>query len=172
MRTATGALSPTWAALPPEGQERDIVVSDKARESIFVAARKEHGFAMKCEGGGTKIAYQGMKTLAYNGPDAHGSCTYNYSGDPKIQWLTTEMLGIAAALEEGRRLTVEHAHGRLTLDAEFETLKKLVHDGDATEIENIDPVLQAIIVDENVITRARRRAQALLDTAPLAPTPK
>jgi hypothetical protein len=160
------------ADLPPEGQERDIVVSGKARDSIFAAARKEHGFATKCEGGGTKIAFQGTKTLIYQGPDAQGSCSYNYSPDPKIQWLTTEMLGIAATLEEGRRLTVEHTHGRLTLDAELETLTKLVHDGDATEVENIAPVLQAIIVDENVITRARRRAQALLDAAPLTPSPK
>jgi hypothetical protein len=155
------------ADLPPEGQERDIIVADATRERIFAVAQKEHGFAIKCDSGAKKIAFQGLKTLTYDGPDAHGSCTYNYSNDPKIEWLTTEMLGIATTLEEGRRLTVEHAHGRLTLDGELETLENLVQQGEATEIENIAPTLQSIVADENLIQRARRRAQTLLDTAPL-----
>jgi hypothetical protein len=165
-----GNAPPTDIAdLPPEGLERDIVVSEKARESIFVVAHKEHAFAIKCENGSKKIAYQGMKTLSYDGPDAHGSCSFNYSGDPKMEWLTTEMMGIASTLEEGRRLAVEHAHGKLILDGELETLTKMVHDGDATELENIAPVLQAIITDESVILHTRRLAQALLDSAPLIP---
>jgi hypothetical protein len=164
----TGSAPPTDIAdLPPEGQDRDIVVTDASRERIFAVAQKEHGFAIKCDSGAKKIAYQGTKTLIYQGPDAHGSCTYNYSNDAKIEWLTSEMLGIAATLEEGRRLAVEHAHGRLTLDAELETLANMVHDGDATEIQNIAPILQSIIVDESIIQHARRRAQALLDSAPL-----
>jgi hypothetical protein len=163
-----GSAPPTDIAdLPPEGQERDIIVSGAARERIFAVAQKEHGFAIKCDSGAKKIAYQGTKTLSYQGPDATGSCTYNYSNDAKIEWLTMEMLGIATTLEEGRRLTVEHAHGRLTLDGELETLENLVHEGEATEIENIAPTLQSIIADENLIQRARRRAQALLDAAPL-----
>jgi len=168
-----GPAQPTdIAQLPPENQDRDIIVADKTRASIFLVARKEHGFAIKCESGGNKIAFQGTKTVSYDGPDAHGTCSFNYSSDAKLQWLVAEMEGIATTLEEGRRLTMEHVHGRLTLDAELGNLETLVKEGQATEIENIAPVLQAIIVDENVITRARRRAQALLDTAPLLPAPK
>lgn len=154
------------ADLPPEGQERDITVSDGIRKQMFLVAVKEHGFATKCEAGGSKVAFQGTKTLVYEGPDLKGACTYNYSSDQKIQWLTSQLLGIAATLEEGRRLTVEHTHGRLTLDAELETLATMVKAGEATEVENIAPILQTIVADENVMTRARRRAQALLDSDP------
>ena len=162
-----GSAPPTDIAdLPPEGQERDIAVSDAARTKIFLIAQKEHGFNGKCDTGGSKVAFQGTKTLMYDGPGAQGTCTYNYSSDAKIQWLTSELLGLAVTLEEGRRLTVMHEHGRLTLDAELETLAKLVQDGQATEVANIAPTLRAILADTNVMDRARRRAQLLLDTDP------
>ena len=162
-----GSAPPTdIAELPPEGQERDIIVSDAAKTKIFLIAQKEHGFSGKCDTGGTKVAFQGTKTLMYDGPGAQGTCTYNFSSDAKIQWLTSELLGLAVTLEEGRRLTVMHDHGRLTLDAELETLSKLVQDGQATELVNIAPVLRAILADANVMDRARRRAQLLLDADP------
>ena len=50
-------------------------------------------------------------------------------------------MGLASTLEEGRRLTVQHEHARLVLDAELETLTTLVHDGQATEVQNIAPIL-------------------------------
>lgn len=162
------APPPDIADLPPEGQERDITVSEAVRKQMFLVAVKEHGFATKCDTGGSKVAFQGTKTLVYEGPDMKGACTYNYSSDQKIQWLTNQLLGIATTLEEGRRLTVEHTHGRLTLDAELETLATMVKEGQATEVENIAPILQTIVADENVMTRARRRAQELLDSSPTA----
>jgi hypothetical protein len=158
------APPPDIADLPPEGQEQDITVSEAVRKQMFLVAVKEHGFAMKCDTGGSKVAFQGTKTLVYEGPDLKGACTYNYSSDQKIQWLTNQLLGMATTLEEGRRLTVEHTHGRLTLDAELETLATMVKEGQATEVENIAPILQTIVADENVMTRARRRAQVLLDS--------
>ncbi len=154
------------ADLPPEGQERDITVSDAAKTRIFLIAEKEHGFSGKCDAGKAKVAFQGTKTLMYDGPGQQGKCTYNYTSDAKLQWLTTEMLGIATTLEEGRRLAVMHEHGRLTLDAELETLAKLQQDGEATEIANIAPTLREILADANVMDRARRRAQVLLDSDP------
>lgn len=160
------APPPDIADLPPEGQERNITVSAPVRKQMFLVAVKEHGFATKCDTGGSRVAFQGTKTLVYEGPDLKGACTYNYSSDQKIQWLTNQLLGIATTLEEGRRLTVEHTHGRLTLDAELETLATMVKEGQATEVENIAPILQTIVADENVMTRARRRAQALLDSDP------
>ncbi len=165
--STVGSAPPSDIAdLPPEGQERDIAVSEAVRKQIFLVAIKEHGFATKCEAGGSKIAFQGTKTLIYEGPDVKGACTYNYSPDQKIQWLTNQLMGMAATLEEGRRLAVEHAHGRLTLDAELETLATLVKEGEATELGNIAPILQTIAADENVMLRARRRAQVLLDVVP------
>jgi hypothetical protein len=153
------------ANLPAQGQERDIRLSDAARDRLFATAAREKYFATKCDSGAAKIAFQGTKTLSYDGPDGHGSCTYNYSQDARLQWITSELTGLAATLEEGRRLAVQHEHARLVLDAELETLSVMVKDGQATEVQAIEPVLSAIIGDDNVMLRARRRAQALLDNS-------
>ncbi len=160
----TGSAPPDDIAnLPAQGQQRDIVLAEATRVRIFAIAAKEKYFAIKCNSGNAKVAFQGTKTLAYEGPEGRGACTFNYAQDSKLQWLTSQLIGLAATLEEGRRLTVEHEHGRLALDAELETLESMVHDGQATEITNIAPILRTIAADESVMTRARRRAQTLLD---------
>ena len=151
------------ANLPAQGQERDLKMADATRDRIFAIAAKEKYFATKCDAGAAKVAFQGTKTLVYDGPDGHGACTYNYSQDAKLQWITSQLMGLATTLEEGRRLAVQHEHSRLVLDSELETLSALVKDGQATEVQTIEPVLSAIIADDNVMLRARRRAQALLD---------
>src|ERR1700727_1556230 len=131
-------------------------------ERIVVIARAKKFFDIACEGGDAHLAFTGKKELGYQGSDGHGGCTYNYSKDPKIQWLTTEMQGIAATLEEGRRLEIEHEHGRLSLDAELETLEQMAQNGQALELGNIAPELVAIVKDDAVLQRAQKRARHLL----------
>ena len=154
------------ADLPARGQEREIQLAVPTVQRLFSIAAKEHYFATKCEAAGSKVAFQGTKTLMYEGPDGRGACTFNFSQDQKLQWVGNEFLGLSATLEEGRRLIVEHEHGRLALDAELETLETLVHDSQATEVQNIAAILTSITADEAVMVRARRRAQALLDSVP------
>ena len=72
------------------------------------------------------------------------------------------MQGIAATLESGRRLDIEHEHGRLSLDAELETLEGMVQNGQALELQNIEPTLLAIVKDDAVLQRAQKRARHLL----------
>ena len=158
-----GAIKPDDpAALPSEGQDRPIQVTAASTQRIFATARAKKFFAMACEAGGAHVAFTGKKVLTYEGSDGHGACDYNYSKDEQIQWLTTEMQGIAATLEEGRRLELEHEHGRLTLDAELETLEGMVHNGQAVELGTIAPTLIAIVKDEAVMERAQKRARHLL----------
>lgn len=158
-----GASSPDdIAALPSQGQDRPIQITPATAQHIFEIAKTKKFFNMACENGDAHLAFTGKKTLAYEGPDGHGACTYNYSKDPKIQWLTTEMQGIAATLEAGRRLEIEHEHGRLSLDAELEQLETLVQDGQAVELETIAPTLLAIVKDDAVLQRAQKRARHLL----------
>lgn len=149
-------------ALPSEGQDRSIQVTSPTVERIFEIARAKKFFNMACENGDAHIAFTGKKELSYQGADGHGSCDYNYSKDLKIQWLTTEMQGIAATLEEGRRLQLEHDHGRLSLDAELETLEQMAMNGQALELGNIAPILLAIVKDDAVLQRAQKRARHLL----------
>jgi hypothetical protein len=150
------------AALPSEGQDRSIQITAPTTERIFAIARAKKLFNMACEGGDAHLAFTGKKELGYQGVEGHGGCTYNYSKDQKIQWLTTEMQGIAATLEEGRRLQIEHEHGRLSLDAELETLEQMAQNGQALELGNIAPELVAIVKDDAVLQRAQKRARHLL----------
>ena len=150
------------AALPSEGQDRAIQITSPTVERIFEIARAKKYFNITCETGDSHLAFTGKKELSYQGSDGHGSCTYNYSKDPKIQWLTTEMQGIAATLEEGRRLQLEHEHGRLSLDAELETLEQMAMNGQALELQNVAETLIAIVKDDAVLQRAQKRARHLL----------
>jgi hypothetical protein len=150
------------AALPSEGQDRPIQATAPTVQHIFAIARAKKFFNIACDSGDVHTAFTGKKELGYQGADGHGGCSYNYSKDPKIDWLTTEMQGIAATLEEGRRLEIEHEHGRLTLDAELETLETMAQNGQALELQNIAQTLLAIVKDEAVLQRAQKRARHLL----------
>ena len=150
-----------------ESVDRPIHLSKALRENMFAAARKSGFFAKACDDGGKNIAFQGTKTLQYEGPDGQGSCTYNWSKNAKIDKLTDQFEAMAATLDEGSKLEREYEHGRLSLDSEMEILDQMVRDGRAIEIENIAPMLQKLAVDEAVLQRVQRRARTLLDAAPV-----
>jgi hypothetical protein len=152
--------------MPAEPQDRPIHISKSLRESMFAVARKNKFFAIHCEDGGKNIAFQGKKTLAYEGSEGQGSCTYNWSKNAQINKLTDQFESMATTLEEGSRLERQYEHGRLTLDAEIEALEQMVHEGRAIEVENIAPILQKLATDEAVLQRVQRRARALLQAAP------
>jgi hypothetical protein len=153
------------AQFPVRNQDRPIQISPATRDAIFAAARHNNYFAIPCEGGGGRIAFQGTKTLEYIGDDGRGSCTYNWSKSSQIEEITSKLESISLALEEGAKLEVEYEHSRLSLDAELESLSELAHDGRAIELGNIAPILKKIADDEAVLNRAQRRARELLAAA-------
>jgi hypothetical protein len=142
--------------------DRKIHLSQALTSQIFLTARQMHFFAMSCEDSKAKIAYQGMKTLTYEGPDGHGSCEFNWSKDIHIQKLADQMMAVATTLTVGHRLESEHRYDRLGLDEELENLTRMVANGQAAELSNIADTLREIADDESVVSRARRRARALL----------
>ena len=152
-------------SLASEPQDRPIHISQAVRESMFATARKHKLFAISCDDGGKNIAFQGSKTLEYEGPEGKGSCMYNWSKNAQIDKLTDQFEAIAATLDEGAKLQREYEHGRLSLDAEIQVLDQLVHDQRAIEVENIAPTLQTLAGDEAVLQRVQRRARALLQGA-------
>jgi hypothetical protein len=151
--------------MPAEAQDRPIHISKAVREAMFATARKNKLFATSCDDGGKNIAFQGSKTLQYEGPEGQGSCTYNWSKSAQIDKLTDQFEAIALTLDEGSKLRREYEHGRLSLDTELEFLEQAVHDGRAIEVENIAPILQTLAGDEAVLQRVQRRARALLAAA-------
>jgi hypothetical protein len=142
--------------------DRKVHLSQVLTSEAFSTARLMHFFTMPCEDGKAKIAYQGIKTLIYEGADGHGSCEFNWSRDVHIQRLADQMIAVATTLTIGRRLESEHRYDRLGLDEELENLTRLALNGQAVELSNIADTLQAIADDESVVSRARRRARALL----------
>jgi hypothetical protein len=151
--------------MPAEAQDRPIHISKALREAMFAAARKSKLFAIACDDGAKNIAFQGTKTLQYDGPEGKGSCTYNWSKFPQIDKLTDQFEAMATTLDEGSKLLRQYEHGRLSLDSELETLDQMVRDERAIEVENIAPILQKIAGDDAVLQRVQRRARALLQAA-------
>jgi hypothetical protein len=152
-------------SMPSEPLDRPIRISKAVRDVMFAAARKNKLFAFSCDNGGKNIAFQGTKTLAYEGPEGKGSCMYNWSKNAQIDKLTDQFEAMAATLDEGSKLERQYEHGRLSLDSEMEVLDQMVHDGRAIELENIAPILQTLAGDEAVLQRVQRRARALLQGA-------
>jgi hypothetical protein len=157
-----GPVSNDPESVPSEPQDRSIHISKAMREAMFAAARKNKLFAFACDDGAKNIAFQGTKTLQYEGPEGQGSCTYNWSKNSQIDKVTDQFESIAATLDEGSKLERQYEHGRLSLDGELETLDQMVRDGRALELENIAPILQKLAGDEAVLQRVQRRARALL----------
>ena len=152
----------------PQPFDQEIKVSAALRGQWFATARSHHFFAMACESTAHHVAFTGHKTVAYNGPDGKGACTYNYSQDAQLMKLAYSLAALSFTLEEGRKLRLEYLHDRLSLDAELETLAAAVQRGYAVELENIAPELKSIAGDPAVMQRARARATALLASAPAA----
>jgi hypothetical protein len=152
-------------SMSSEPLDRPIHISKALRDAMFAAARKSKLFAFSCNDGGKNIAFQGTKTLDYEGPEGKGSCIYNWSKNAQIDKLTDQFEAMAATLDEGSKLQREYEHGRLSLDSEMEILEQMVHDGRAIELENIAPILQTLAGDEAVLQRVQRRARALLQGA-------
>ncbi len=166
--SASPASNDSYDGVLPTPVDRPILLDDALRAELFAYARSHDFFATRCSTTQTNLAFTGNKTLSYSGPDGSGSCTYVWAGDPALQRLTDQLGAVAFTLEEGRRLSIEVQHDRLGLDAELEALQGAVKDHRAGDLANIADNLHAIAEDQQVMDRARKRAQALLahcDTA-------
>lgn len=151
--------------MPPQPQDLPIHVSKALRDSMFATARKSKLFATPCAEEGKNLAFQGTKTLAYEGPEGEGSCTFNWSKSAPIDKLSDQFQSMALTLDEGSKLQREYEHGRLSLDSEIEFLSQMVQEGRAIEVENIAPILKTLASDDAVLQRVQRRARELLADA-------
>jgi hypothetical protein len=141
--------------------DRGFHVSREFADQVFQAASEHKRFNEECEGH-MKVAFQGWKTLRYSGPDGSGSCTFNYSKNKEIQWLSDSITGVAETLIEGARLESLLQHDRLGLDREMEYLCDAVKDGRMREVGAIHEILVRLEDDPAVLDRVRKRARTLL----------
>jgi hypothetical protein len=116
----------------------------------------------RCETRQKNIAKTGEKTIRYEFPDHALACTFNYSDDANLMDAAAAFEAVAETMQAGERLEHDQRYDRLGLDAEIDTLVAAVRGGAAIELGNIAPVLHALVGDEHVIDRVRRKAARLL----------
>jgi hypothetical protein len=141
--------------------DRDIQVSAAFADHVFQTAQQHHWFNEECESH-IKVAFQGWKKLSYSGPDAQGTCTFNYSKEKNIQALGDSLMGVAETMLEGARLEMLLQHDRLGLDREMEFIVEASKDGRLREIGVIREILGRVEGDPEVLDRVRKRARVLL----------
>lgn len=124
----------------------------------------------KCETRAKNIAQTGEKTIRYVDGDRTAECTFNYSDDAGLMGALATFEAIAQTMQHGERLQHDLRYDRLGLDSDMDALVAAKQNGSAIEIGNIAPVLQALVQDDHVIDRVRRKAARLLQDSG-APVP-
>lgn len=124
----------------------------------------------KCETRSKNIAQTGEKTIRYVDGDRTAECTFNYSDDAGLMGAIATFQAIADTMQRGERLEHDLRYDRLGLDAEMDALVAARQNGSAIEIGNIASILQALVTDDHVIDRVRRKAARLLQDSG-APVP-
>jgi hypothetical protein len=153
---------------PADAKPIPLTVSEATLERVKLG---EHAAKSgKCETKAKNIAQTGEKTIRYEVADKAMECTFNYSDDAGLMGAAATFQAIAETMQRGKRLEHDLRYDRLGLDAEMESLVAAQKAGSAIEIVNIAPVLQALVSDDHVIDRVRRRAARLLQDAG-APVP-
>ena len=162
-RSPTGKLPDNgMQTMSQPAVDRDIQVSPVYANWVFAAAKSLQWFNEPCESH-LKVAFQGWKTLTYTGPQARGSCSFNYSRNKGIQELGDSLQAVAETLLAGARLELLLVHDKLGLDAEMEFLAEAVSNGQAQQICAIRGILEQLSDDDTVMERVRKRARTLLD---------
>jgi hypothetical protein len=156
-------------AQPAQPFKHVIAISPVTLGKVFSTAERLKRFDVPCATKLKNIADTGTKTLAYQGPDGQGSCTYNYSENKDVQGLTDIFQGIAETLDTGRKLDQLHRYDRLGLDSAMKSLAEEVSAGHALEIGTIATSLRSIASDTDVMARVRSRATALLNQSSTDP---
>jgi hypothetical protein len=147
---------------------QDFTMSDGNRQKVFELARKTDFFKGDFEVKQKNIAKTGEKTLEYHGQTPGGgkaaatSTTYNYSPNADIQELTRFFQAVATTIDFGRKLAFEYRFDKLGLDARLYSLQQMQASHFAEELQAIEPVLQKIAADPNMMHISRTTAKQLL----------
>jgi hypothetical protein len=152
----------------------DFAMTDACRQKIFNLAKQTDYFRGTFETKQKNIAHTGEKTLEYHGRPPNGdktlatSATYNFSPNPDVQELTRIFLSIATTVDFGRKLAFDYRFDKIGLDARLHSLQEMQADHFIEELQAIEPILQKIANDPNVMHINRVTAKQLLKS--ISPT--
>ncbi|HEX8892275.1 MAG TPA: hypothetical protein VF783_03070 [Terriglobales bacterium] len=150
---------------------QDFTMSDANRQKIFELAKKTNYFQGNFEAKQKNIARTGEKTLEYHGKGDGGgqavshSITYNYSPNSDIQELTRLFQAIALTLDFGRKLAFQYRFDKLGMDERLKSLQDMQASHFVEELQAIEPILEKIAADPNLMNIARTTAKQLLNSA-------
>jgi hypothetical protein len=149
---------------------QDFTMSAANRTKIFELAKKADYFQGNFEAKQKNIAKTGVKTLEYHGKGDGGqavshSTTYNYSPNSDIQELTRLFQSIALTLDYGRKLAFQYRFDKLGMDDRLKSLQDMQASHFVEELQAIEPILQKIAADPNLMNIARITAKQLLNAA-------
>ena len=149
---------------------QDFTMSDANRQKIFELARKADYFQGNFEGKQKNLAKTGQKTLEYHGrvagsgQEINHSATYNYSPNSDIQELTRIFQSIATTLDFGRKLAFQYRFDKIGMDDRLKSLQEMQASHYAEELQAIEPILQKIASDPNIMHISRVTAKQLLNS--------
>jgi hypothetical protein len=155
----------------------DFVMTTSNRQKIFDLARKLDYFQGNFEARQKNIARTGEKTLSYHGARTGGgqttdhSSTYNYSPNSDVQELTRLFQAIATTIEYGRKLESQYRFDKLGMDAQLRALQDMQASHSIEELQAIEPILQKIADDPNMMHINRVTAKQLLKGMPIGGVP-
>jgi hypothetical protein len=147
--------------IAPAKIDRDIRLSSDFTDRIFRTVHDKRILNNKCESH-LKVAFQGKKRISYDGPDAQGSCEFNYSTIKNIQDLGESLVGVGSTLIEGARLELLYQHDPLGLDKAIQYVVEATDDGRLQQICAIRGILERLEDDPRVLDRVRKQARMLL----------
>jgi hypothetical protein len=155
-----------------DAYQQEFAMTDANRQKIFDLSRKLGYFQGNYEAKQKNIARTGQKTLEYHGLAAGGgqmiehSSSYNYSTNSDVQELTRFFQAIATTVDYGRKLEFQYRFDKLGMDARLNSLQDMVTSHNVEELQAIEPVLQKIAGDPNMMHINRVVAKQLLKSLP------
>lgn len=158
------STAPRPRTIEPVTVDREVKLSPEFTAWVFSTARANQFFNLQCQST-MKVAFQGWKTLSYNGLDGAGSCRFNYSKNKEIQELGESMVGVASTLMAGAQLELLRQHEPLGLDNEMDYIVEAAGDGRLLQIGAIQGTLQRLEADPDVMDRVKKQARKLLAKA-------
>jgi hypothetical protein len=147
---------------------QDFTMTVANRQKIFEMAKKLDYFQGNFEAKQKNIAKTGQKTLGYHGRDGGGgqtsehSTTYNYSPNADVQELTRIFQSIAMTVDYGRKLAFQYRFDKLGMDAQLQSLRDMQASHYVEEMQAIEPILEKIAADPNMMHINRLTAKQLL----------
>jgi hypothetical protein len=153
---------------------QDFTMSSANRQKIFDLARKADYFQGNLEAKQKNIAKTGQKTLQYHGKSGAGgpassSATYNYSPNSDVEELTRIFQAIATTIDLGRKLAFQYRFDKLGMDARLKSIQDLQASHYVEELQAIEPILQKIASDPNMMHINRMTAKQLLNSMGAGP---